>query len=114
MTYKITLPFPPSVNALYGGGSGQKRFASKKYVHWLNIVPAIEPLKKERVDITYCLYFPDKRVRDSMNFLKCVDDYMVKCQFIIDDSWEYIKKQTIIPMGIDKKNPRIEIFIVDI
>lgn len=111
---KITLPFPPSVNALYGGGSSQKRFPSKKYKEWLSNLPKLDQKIHGAVRITYRLFFTDKRTRDSKNFLKAIDDFLVKQCVIRDDDWTTLTHETIIPMGIDRQNPRIEIEILPV
>lgn len=108
---KITLPFPVSVNALYGGGGGQQRFPSKRYKAWLLSCPKLEPMKYESVIIYYSFYFPDKRARDTANYEKAVTDYLVKQQVIIDDNWTVIKHMSLTPCGVDKLKPRVEVII---
>lgn len=108
---KFTLPFPPSVNALYGGGSKQQRFPSKQYKAWLKNCPPIRSLNLEYVKLTYNYWFPDRRERDSENYIKAVSDYLVKQNVIANDSWKNILEMTIRPMGVDKLNPRVEILI---
>ena len=113
MIPKIVLPFCVSVNSMYGGGSGQKRFPSKRYKEWLLKCPTLRPMGLECVEIEYRYYFPDARVRDTGNFLKCIDDFLVNQGVLEDDSWKHIRKQTLIGVGIDRKNPRVEIDIVE-
>jgi len=108
---KITLPFPPSVNSLFGGGSAQKRFPSKQYKAWLKLCPALEERTVEPVRIAYKFYFPDDRERDTQNYVKAVTDYLVKSGVIRNDSWKDILHEELIPMGIDRENPRVEVFI---
>lgn len=112
---KIILPLPPSVNALYGGGSKQKRFPSKEYKEWLKKTENMgyDTPCYNFVYITYRLYFPDNRVRDCKNFLKAIDDWLVHNKIITDDCWQVIKAERIIPMGIDKDCPRVEIDILN-
>lgn len=105
----ITLPFPVSVNALYGGGSGQKRFPSKKYKAWLASCPTLKPHKIIKAMAVYRFFVPDNRDRDLENNVKCVSDYLVKQQVIIDDCWKVIPDLWISFGGVDKKNPRVEI-----
>jgi Holliday junction resolvase RusA-like endonuclease len=112
-TYKVTLPFPPSVNGMLGGGSGQRRFKSKKYVAWLKRCQKLEPLLLTNVEIHYSFYFPDNRVRDLGNYEKVCGDFLVSEKVLIDDCWHVIGYITLRAMGIDKKNARVEIIIVD-
>lgn len=107
----FVLPFPPSVNGLYGGGSAQKRFPSKQYKAWLASCPILPSIGLDNIEITYSYYFPDNRERDTENYVKAVSDYLVKCSTIANDSWKNIRKMTIIPMGVDKINPRVEITV---
>lgn len=112
---KIILPLPPSVNALYGGGSRQKRFPTKAYKEWLKETENMgyETPCFSSVYISYFFYFPDNRVRDSANFIKAIDDWLVNNKIIKDDCWHVLKGQRIIPMGIDKDSPRVEIDILN-
>lgn len=108
---KITLPFPPSVNSLFGGGSAQKRFPSKKYKAWLLSCPKLTAYGQNNVHLKYTYYFPDARERDSENYVKAVTDFLVKQGVLVNDSWKEIKSMLIIPAGIDRENPRVEIEI---
>lgn len=108
---EITLPFPPSVNALYGGGSGQRRFPSKAYKAWLAKAPELPDRMIGEVDLEYRFWFPDRRNRDAENYVKAVSDYLVAQGVIADDNWMIVRRMTLIPMGIDKKFPRVDITI---
>ena len=108
-SYQVTLPFPPSLNGLYPGKA--RRFKSKRYKQWLIDCPTLEPRRYDLVRITYKIYYPDKKVRDSKNFLKAVDDYLVAQDVIVDDNWMVLAREIIEPCGIDRGNPRIEIII---
>lgn len=110
---KITLPFPPSVNGLYGGGSGQKRFPSKKYKEWLKAcpIPVAECLKGP-LKVYYTFYWPDKRIRDGQNYMKAVLDYLVNKEVLVDDNWNIVISETWSHGGVDKENPRVEIQII--
>lgn len=108
---KITLPFPPSVNGLFGGGSKQKRFPSKAYKKWLSECPELPKTNYKLVRLHYKYYFPDNRERDTENYIKAVSDFLVKQNVIENDSWKHIIDNRQTPMGIDKNNPRVEIDI---
>lgn len=110
---ELVLPFPVSVNALYGGGTGQKRFKSVKYKNWLAHCEAFEfdPAEYDGVYLTYKFWFPDNRERDTANLEKCVSDWLVTKKIIKNDAWQNIKAMRLIPMGIDKLNPRVQIEI---
>lgn len=108
---KIILPFPPSVNVAYGGGSGQKRYKSPQYKKWLKKCPDLEPLKLDKVCLWYKVYFPDDRERDTTNYEKLITDYLVSQKVIVNDSWKNILDNRQTPMGIDRKNPRVEVIL---
>ena len=108
----IILPIPPSVNSLFGGGSRQKRFKSKKYVAWINSCPTIPANQHTNIGLCYAFYMPDNRARDLDNHAKAVSDYLVANKFIKDDSWQCLNKLVLIAAGIDKKNPRVEITLL--
>ncbi len=111
LIYNCTLPMPPSVNGLYGGGSKQQRFKSKAYKEWLSKAPRLEPLLLSLVTIDYHFYFGSNRKADCQNYIKAITDYLVAQGVIQDDCWQIIKGETLKPMGIDKSWPRVEIFI---
>jgi len=108
----IILPLPPSVNALYGGGSKQRRFKSAGYKNWLERCPKLEPKMFKKIALRYTFYFPDKRMRDIGNYEKAVSDYLVAQNFIEDDSWSCLSQLTLVFGGIDK-NSRVEVGIDD-
>lgn len=109
--HKFVLPFPPSINGLYGGGSKQRRFPSKQYKEWLKKCPSLAPVMLDKVEIRYFYYFPDQRERDSQNYEKAITDFLVNNGVLVNDSWKNINLMTFIPMGVDKLNPRVEIEI---
>lgn len=114
----IILPFPVSVNSMYGGGSGQKRFKSKRYKDWLcecsrlnfDYLDLKEPIT--RCDMHVRLYFPDRRDRDLSNYIKAVEDFLVGHKILMDDNHTVITRQTLESRGVDAKHPRAEISIL--
>ena len=108
----IVLPFPPSVNQMFGQHGGRKRFKSAKYKQWLNeawLVPLNERFVTVYAEYTY--FWPDKRVRDLENYTKAVSDFLVSRKVIPDDSWHHIQSLTLRSGGIDRDNPRVEIIL---
>lgn len=115
---RLTLPLPPSVNALYGGGSGQRRFASKAYKAWKAEVEQIPRFTHfanltPPLCVSYKFYWPDKRVRDQANFLKALDDWMVTKKIVADDNWLVLQKQ-VLESALCKADPRVEIEICEL
>jgi Holliday junction resolvase RusA-like endonuclease len=96
---------------MFGGGSGQQRFPSKKYKTWLKACPELPAHNFDSVTLEYRFYFPDNRNRDSENYVKAVSDFLVKACVLVDDNWHVVKSMLLLPMGIDRGQPRIEIVI---
>jgi Holliday junction resolvase RusA-like endonuclease len=111
--HKFILPFPPSVNGLYGGGSGQKRFPSKKYKAWLAQCPELTYCGlNQPLIINYKFSWPDLRIRDGQNYMKAPLDYLVNQGVLKDDNWTIVIGETWSHTGIDRKNSRVEIEII--
>ena len=107
----IILPFPPSVNTLFGQTKGRQRYKSKQYKNWLAKCPILTESIKGEVSIVYNMYLPDKRKRDLSNYIKAPEDYICSMGVIDDDNHNVIKKFEVRYCGIDRENPRIEIEI---
>lgn len=109
-TFSCTLPFPPSVNSLFGGGSKQKRFPSKKYKDWRAACPNLEPLGiSTPCLVRYMFWLPDNRKRDLSNYLKAPEDYLVSQGVLADDNHQIVVAIALAVGGIDKTRPRVEI-----
>ncbi len=86
----FTLPFPPSVNALYSTNwKTKKRFKSKRYEAWIEL--AIKhlngvPVVRGKVKALYEFGRPDKRKRDVANYEKAVSDLLTYTFVLEDDS----------------------------
>jgi len=102
------LPWPPSVNSLYGGGSSQKRFKSKQYKAWEKSCPALPcTMIDYPVAVKLIYYMPDMRLRDIDNYSKAVIDKMVSDGVLKDDNHKIIQEITARFGGIDKGNARV-------
>ncbi len=89
MESTLTLPIPPSVNALYSGN--HRRFKSKRYTAWIaeakTAIAGIPIIKiSGSVEATYRICSPDNRRRDIENYAKAVSDFISDQGFIDDDS----------------------------
>lgn len=65
------------------------------------------------VSMTIVFYVKDNRRKDMDNMLTSIQDVLVKAGIIEDDSWQFVRPITIDCAGIDKDNPRAEIWIDD-
>lgn len=63
------------------------------------------------ISIVCSFFFSNNRRRDLDNGLNGVMDALVAAEIIKDDSVEYVDCITIQYGGVDKKNPRVEIFL---
>ncbi len=115
MLYSCTLPFPPSVNSLFGGGSSQQRFKSKSYKAWLASCPQLILPEVGAIDfpvsVSYTFFLPDKRSRDLSNYIKAPEDYLVSQCILFDDNHKIVQRAVLEFGGIDKGSPRVEIVI---
>lgn len=110
--YQCRLPFPPSVNGLYGGGSGQQRFMTKKYKAWVAACPLLDTKAiKDPVSIEYVFTWPCKRLRDGGNYLKAPLDYLVKQAVILDDNYTIVVSESWRHIGVKKECPGVEVII---
>lgn len=110
--YSCTLPFSVSVNQLYGGGSGQQRFKTKKYNAWIKSCPELRQLNiDEPVSVEYIFTLPDNRERDITNYVKCAEDYLVSQKVLKDDNHKIVKKVLIRYEEIKKESAQVLIVL---
>ena len=92
-TARIQLPFPPSSNSLFGTNwKTKRRFKTKTYEAWLKLADsevslAVSHRFDDLVALKLTLCKPDKRKRDVSNFIKAVEDLLVRHGVIRDDSY---------------------------
>lgn len=65
--------------------------------------------KQSSPDISLTFYFPDKRRCDLTNKAESVMDLLVDCGILEDDSWQFTGRVQLIPGGVEKDNPRVEV-----
>lgn len=115
---KLSLPVPPSVNAIYYNTRGGGRRLTKKAEHYVRDTRALTNVfmdeqrwtKQEKgiwlyMDLVF--YFPDKRRRDSHNCLKLLLDALEGLVYT-DDMYLMPRIQSV---EYDKENPRVEIHV---
>lgn len=116
----ITLPVPPSVNAIYYNTRGGGRRLTSKAEKYIRDVRALAGMyvddngwvKKNDHTWLYMdmvFYFPDKRTRDSHNCLKILLDALEGIIFYND----MFVMPRINSVEFDKENPRVEILFYD-
>ena len=117
---KITMPIPPSVNSLYRAfrqGRSVRTIMSKEGRAWY--AAAIESVKipghlplSGRLSVAIDLFFPTARRCDIDNRTKGALDVLTKARIWEDDS--QIDAILVTRTGIDRDNPRAEVYITEI
>lgn len=88
-----------------------------KYRSWnriarLEVMSQISKKTFEDVSSVKILFwFPDNLKKDLTNAAESIMDLLVDCGTIKDDCWQIIPEITLRCEGIDRNNPRAEIFI---
>lgn len=94
---EYTVPFPPSCNGLFAGKA--RRYVSKPYARWKKLAgwemrrQGVRPATG-RVVIDIALTAPDRRHRDSSNYIKAIEDLAVSMGVLAGDSHEHVKGVT--------------------
>ena len=95
---------------------GRTSLPSVRFLEWENSA-CIQLLKHKNIQISPIqeiqmdFYFPDNKRTDLDNKSSSVLDMLVKQGIIEDDRWQITGSIFLRPAGIDKSNPRVEIFI---
>lgn len=90
----LTLPFPPSVNNLFTGR--HRRYPTAGYKRWrhaadVTVMAARSPRITAPVSISVVLHPADNRPRDADNYLKCINDCLVRMQVISHDDKSVVR-----------------------
>lgn len=86
----VEMPFPVSVNSMFGQASGQQRYPSKAYKEWQtatewNLLSSKPGRVPGPVHLLFELAENDKRQRDLTNYIKGPEDMLVKHGIIDGD-----------------------------
>ena len=100
-------------------GKFPKVLPSELYVAWhkaqmLLIAPKRPKRPLERCFITIRYFAPDKRTADLDNKNSSICDLLKDAGYVQDDNWFVISKLSSELVGIDKKNPRAEIEVLNL
>ena len=112
---KFSLELPPTLNNLYVHNQYGHKFIGSKGQAWLDAaIWSIKGKVKKPLDppvkMVVRLYYRDLRRRDNDNYLKLVNDAVVRAGLIEDDNWQIIKLLTVEGF-LDREDPRIEVEI---
>jgi crossover junction endodeoxyribonuclease RusA len=114
----ITIPLPPSVNAMYRalgrGGKGRNILSKEARLFYEKVVPLIQQQAEGWFVLGDCelsigLWFPDRRRCDVSNRVKAAEDACTKAGVWKDDS--QVRRLVVERMGVDKGCPRAELVI---
>lgn len=70
------------------------------------VTPITEP-----VSLTLVLHVQDNRPRDNDNMLSSIQDLLVELGVIEKDNWQRLNPVTVECAGIDRDNPRAEVWL---
>lgn len=92
----IKIPMPISVNAMYRNVAGVGRVKTKELKNWKleaewELARQNPPRFVGQVDISITLRYPPKGRADCSNYIKAVEDLLVTCGVIEDDSCKYVR-----------------------
>lgn len=115
---KLSLPVPPSVNALHYNTRGGGRRLTAKAQNYIRDSRALihayveeqrwtQPDKRVWLYVDMVFYFPDRRIRDASNCLKLLLDVMEGIVYHND----YIALPRIQSVEYDKEHPRVEVCV---
>jgi Holliday junction resolvase RusA-like endonuclease len=94
----------------------QYNIPSKQYTAWhkdasLQLLKQHPGLLENIIRIELFFYAPDKRASDMSNKMESIMDFLVDNNVITDDNWYIINKVILTFKGVDRQNPRCEIYI---
>lgn len=72
----------------------------------------IKPIEKYPVCVNLLFFYDSNRRHDLDNGAAGVMDILVKAGILEDDSTKYVQKLCLTYGGVDKNNPRVEIYIL--
>lgn len=106
---------PSKKNSRISTRSG-RTFPSKKYTEWhKDAISQVEASKlkpiRAHTPIVFILYAPDKRKADLSNKWESVADMLVDCSRFVDDNWFVLDDIHMKFGGVDRDNPRGELYI---
>ena len=110
----ITLPYPPSVNRYWRQFRGRAILSAEARAYhercrYLGTVAVRAVGTPGPIQVHLIAYPPDKRRRDLDNILKAINDALVRCGLIDDDS--LIRRQCQEWGPVDRDNPRVVLSI---
>ena len=110
------IPSKKNSRNVFVRGGKQFNIPSDKYKEWhkqATIQLSLqEKIRFESVcEVQLEFFMPDNRACDLTNKAESVMDLLVDCGVIQDDKWQIIPRIMLEAKGVDKKNPRVKVWI---
>ena len=101
---------PSKKNSRINTRSGRS-FPSSKYTAWHKdaSLQILKTKKQTQKGFVLTFYMPDNRRCDLTNKAESVMDLLVDNDILQDDCWQVTGEIRLVPGGMDKENPRVEI-----
>lgn len=115
-TIKGRVPSKKNSRNVFVRGGKQFNIPSTKYKEWHRQASAQLLAQKkikfqEAYEVQLMWYMPDNRRKDLSNCSESILDLLVDHDIVSDDSWQIIPRLYITCAGVDKENPRCEIWL---
>ena|SRR3990167_2482946 len=108
--FEVTLPVPPSVNAMYRRRGGYGMYKTEEANEWVNKclrkIKKVEPFVRE---VEVSMYFFFKRETDLDNRIKALLDILQESGVIKNDKQVH---SLLAFKEFDKDNPRVEVRVI--
>jgi Endodeoxyribonuclease RusA. len=113
---KGRVPSKKNSRVCFVRGGKMMNIPSKKYTEWhkdaiAQLASYDRGLLEDIVKVTLSIWAPDKRASDLTNKAESIMDLLVDHKIIADDNWWLVSKIELIFMGVDRPNPRCEVYI---
>ena len=116
LTIKGRVPSKKNSKVMKCFGGRPMLIANKKFQDW-NEEKRWELRSQNRStcigisSMTLAFYAPDKRKTDLTNKAESIMDLLVDEQIIVDDNWDEVPELKLVYGGLDRDNPRVEVYI---
>jgi len=116
-TIKGRIPSKKNSRNIFVRGGKIVNIPSKQYGNWHK--EASQQLIggekiKGRCSVKLSFFMPDKRKADLSNKVESIMDLLVDNGIIEDDSWQYVPRLFMEFIEVDKKNPRVLVWITEL
>ena len=117
LVFKGRIPSKKNSRNIFVSKSGKRmNIPSKAYLDWhtkacLDIVNQMPDPLFDVSEVQLEFYMPDNRKCDLTNKAESIMDLLVDVEILEDDSWQCVPSIMLTAKGVDKKNPRVKVWI---